>query len=63
VLGHTLTTVFVRQGHYAAQSANAVIDPPPDVTIERMGDLLDYDLSDFHAPSPIGVPATNEERT
>ena len=63
VLGTELTTVFVHQGHYAAQSANTVIDPPLDLEIERIGDLLDYELSDFLAASPLGVAATNQERT
>jgi len=63
VLGPNLTTVFVHQGHYAAQSANTVIEPPPDLEIERIGDLLDLDPSDFIAASPVGVAATNQERT
>jgi FMN phosphatase YigB (HAD superfamily) len=67
VLGEKLTTVFVRQGHYAAQSAaqsgNTMIDPPPDVTIERIGDLLDHDLSYFLVASPLDVAAVNQERT
>jgi len=67
VLGTELTTVFVHQGHYAAQSAaqsaNTVIDPLPDLEIERIGDLLDHDLSDFLAASSIGVAATDQERT
>lgn len=67
VLGEKLTTVFVHQGHYAtqsaAQSANTVIDPPPDLAIERIGDLLDRDLSDFLAASPIGDVVMNRERT
>jgi phage gp37-like protein len=63
VLGQMLTTVFVHQGHYAAQSANKVIDPPPDLEIGRIGDLLDHDLSHFLAASPVGVAATNQERT
>lgn len=47
VLGGNLTSVFVRQGHYArAPEANAV-DPPPDRLIERIGDLLTFNLSDF----------------
>jgi FMN phosphatase YigB (HAD superfamily) len=54
-LGQTLTTVFVRQGHYAAQSAHAVIEPSPDVEIGEIGDLLDHDLSDF---SPLRLPAS-----
>jgi FMN phosphatase YigB (HAD superfamily) len=62
VLGQNLTTVFVRQGHYAAQSANTVIDPPPDMEIERIGDLLDRDLSDFLTAPPVGVAASNQER-
>ena len=62
-LGQKLTTVFVRQGHYAAQSADTAIDPPPDLEIERIGDLLDHDLSDFLAASSIGVAAMNQERT
>jgi len=62
-LGPELTTVFVHQGHYATQSANTVIDPPPDLEIGRIGDLLDHDLSHFLAASPVGVAATNQERT
>ena len=30
VLGARLTTVFVRQGHYALESADTTIDPAPD---------------------------------
>ena len=52
VLGARLTTVFVRQGHYAAESVNAVIDPMPDRGIERIGDLLDCQLPDFFAAAP-----------
>jgi hypothetical protein len=38
-----LTTVFPRQGHYA--HAKDVADyPPPDITIERIGALVDVDL-------------------
>jgi FMN phosphatase YigB (HAD superfamily) len=39
-----VTTVFPRQGHYAhAPDVNSM--PAPDVTVERIGDLLQYDLS------------------
>ena len=62
VLGQKLTTVFVRQGHYAAQSATTVIDPPLDLEIERIGDLLDHDLPDFLHASPVGGVAMNQER-
>ena len=40
---HRLTTVFPRQGHYAHDPQVASY-PPPDVTIARIGDVLDYDL-------------------
>ena len=41
--GQRLTTVFPRQGHYALAS-DVPTWPPADVTIERIGDLLRYDL-------------------
>jgi FMN phosphatase YigB (HAD superfamily) len=43
VLGDKLTTIFVRQGHYALESAGKSIDPAPDLTIERIGDLIALD--------------------
>jgi FMN phosphatase YigB (HAD superfamily) len=47
VLGARLTTVFVRQGHYAlAVESNSVV-PAPDLVIERIGDLLNHNLTDF----------------
>ena len=38
--GRRLTTVFVRQGHYAADPAQVDPYPAADVTIEHIGDLL-----------------------
>jgi FMN phosphatase YigB (HAD superfamily) len=38
-----LTTVFVRQGHYALDPANAAAYPPADASIERIGDLAGLD--------------------
>jgi FMN phosphatase YigB (HAD superfamily) len=38
-----VTTVFVRQGHYA-QAPEVADYPAPDLTIERIGDILQYDL-------------------
>ena len=43
VWGARLTTVFLRQGHYA-HAADVAIYPAADVTIERIGALLEYDL-------------------
>jgi len=42
IWGERLTTVFPRQGHYARDPQVATY-PAPDVAIERIGDLLDYD--------------------
>jgi FMN phosphatase YigB (HAD superfamily) len=44
VWGARLTTVFPRQGHYAFDPKVATY-PPPDVTIERIGDLVNHDLA------------------
>ncbi len=46
-LGPKLTTVFVRQGHYAlAPGADAVL-PPPDRAIGGIGELKNFQLRDF----------------
>ena len=45
VWGDRLTTVFVRQGHYAADPAQVDPYPPADVTINRIGDVVDQALS------------------
>ena len=47
VLGARLTTVFVRQGHYALAAESKSAQPAPDLTIERIGDLLKHNLTDF----------------
>jgi hypothetical protein len=43
LLGPELTTVFVRQGHYATESRDAVFDPAPDVCIDHIAELLEQD--------------------
>jgi FMN phosphatase YigB (HAD superfamily) len=47
VLGARLTTVFVRQGHYALAAESNSVVPAPDLVIERIGDLLNHNLTDF----------------
>lgn len=42
--GRQLTTVFPRQGHYAADPKNLTSYPSADITINRIGELVDYDL-------------------
>ncbi len=38
--GERLTTVFPRQGHYAFDRAIVSANPPADITVERIGELL-----------------------
>lgn len=40
----SVTTVFTRQGHYALDPANIAEYPAPDLTLERIGDLIKCDL-------------------
>jgi hypothetical protein len=49
-LGDKLTTVFVRQGHYALAPESNSVEPAPDLTIERIEDLIDRNLTDFQEP-------------
>ena len=51
VLGAKLTTVFVRQGHYALAAGATTQSPPPDRVVERIGDLLNLNSSDFQVRS------------
>jgi len=44
-----VTTVFVRQGSYAHDAQTLAAFSPADVTIERIGDLLTFDLRRFHS--------------
>ena len=41
--GAKVTTVFPRQGHYAFDEKEIAKYPPADITIERIGDLLNFD--------------------
>lgn len=43
IWGERVTTVFPRQGHYA-HAADVAKFPTPDIAIERIGDLIGYDL-------------------
>src|SRR5689334_10457666 len=43
--GDRVTTIFPRQGHYALDRRNIVAYPAADLTVERIGDLVDYDLT------------------
>jgi len=49
VWGDRVTTVLPRQGQYAHDAKVIGALPPADVTIERIGALLDYDLARLDA--------------
>ena len=40
-----VTTIFPRQGQYAQETNVVAACPPADLTLERIGDLLDHDLA------------------
>ena len=42
-----VTTIFVRQGHYARDPKILASCAPADLSIERIGALLNHDLQDF----------------
>jgi hypothetical protein len=44
-----LTTVFPRQGHYALDLDAVATYPAADLSIERIGDLLDEDVRGLFA--------------
>ncbi len=45
VWGDRVTTIFPRQGHYALDPHNLATYPAADLTVERIGDLIDVDLA------------------
>jgi hypothetical protein len=45
--GSRVTTVFVRQGHYALDPKNLADFPAADISLDRIGDLLDHDRANF----------------
>ncbi|HSU15436.1 HAD family hydrolase [Longimicrobium sp.] len=50
VWGGRLTTVFPRQGHYALDPDLCSRFAPADVTLERIGELAEYDLARLIGP-------------
>ena len=53
LLGPRLTTVFVRQGHYADEARDTIFDPAPDACVDRIADLLE----------PGAIPGLTSDRT
>ncbi len=56
-LGDRLTTVFVRQGHYAAASTD--LKPEPDISTACIGDLRARELGDFLPVANVNGFSTN----
>lgn len=56
LLGELLTTVFPRQGHYALNPRIITSNPAADITIERVGDLVEFDL-----PTLLSTSVNREE--
>lgn len=48
VLGKRMTTVWVRQGHYALEAKGAPTLPAPDLVLDSIGALIDLDPALFH---------------
>ena len=53
IWGGRLTTIWPRQGHYAHDPRAIAAYPTSDLTIDRIGDLINYDL-----PGLIGTETT-----
>ncbi|SFW43220.1 HAD family hydrolase [Luteibacter sp. UNCMF366Tsu5.1] len=47
LLGDKVTTVFVKQGHYAAAAGKELDDTPPDITIDSVAALATMRREDF----------------
>jgi FMN phosphatase YigB (HAD superfamily) len=45
IWGTRLTTVWPRQGHYALDPETIAAYPPPDLTIEHIGDLMNANFA------------------
>lgn len=54
IMKDRLTTVSPRQGHYALDPENIAAYPPADITLERIGDRINYDLPAAAAGCPGG---------
>ena len=55
--GNRVTTVFPRQGQYAHDAKTLASFAQPDVTVDRIGDLLAYDLGTL-----VGGPRISTQR-
>lgn len=56
VMQQRLTTVFPRQGHYALDPANVANYPAAQFEIERIGELVDFDIQALLGLAPAAHP-------
>lgn len=56
VWGGRVTTVFPRQGHYAKDPDVLAQYPPADISIPRIGSLLEYPLERLLAAADVAAP-------
>ena len=49
LMGDSVTTVFVKQGHYAAAAGKELEETPPDITIDSVAELATMRREDFVA--------------
>ena len=47
IWGERVTTVFPKQGHYACDEKEIAKYPKPDITIEKIGDLMNFNLEEL----------------
>ena len=52
IWGARVTTIFPRQGQYAYDAKVIAACPPADLTVERIGDLVQYEMSALRAGKP-----------
>ena len=50
-----VTTVFVKQGHYARDPKSLAQYPPADINLDRIGELLNHDLSGLRTAAQTGA--------
>ena len=50
IWGSRVTTIFVRQGHYAVDPKILASNPAADISIEHIGDLLKYHVLELLTP-------------
>jgi FMN phosphatase YigB (HAD superfamily) len=58
--GDRVTTVFPRQGQFAYDQRVLASYPAPDVTVERIGSLLEFDLPDLLRGKRLSAPSTTK---